>query len=418
MERTLRVPAQAVRRIAGAIGLSACMATLSGCGEPPALEVGRIGYATEEIAPLSQDQRDRLAVLTAFGLAVADDRLADVVAPYVERDMRSLLLQRGALELGANELGMDDEALRAAYLRDPRYELTVRHLVVIAERWRPRAQRDSARERAAEAHERAMAGEDFTALVAEYSDEVGAAERGGLLRPGREGSWVPEFWRAASSLEVGELSPVVETEYGYHVLRLEARDTVPFEEVRAGVLREVVGLSEALARSARWIEERTRGARIDTAAIRRWQSGDEPGQPLVSWPERDLDPFTAEAFDQHVRTLPPEDLEALRSGPVEHAVQAVEAAARNAVLLDHARRQGLEPGPARRAAVERPWLDRVSGWAVDLGFAPGQSDRGVKSGAMEALEPWSQDALIARSEVLRLGPVLTELYPLSAPPQP
>jgi parvulin-like peptidyl-prolyl isomerase len=71
----------------------------------------------------------------------------------------------------------------------------VRHLVVLSERWRPAAHRDSARAVATEALERARAGEAFEALAAEYSDEPGAAERGGLLEPGREGSWVPEFWQ-------------------------------------------------------------------------------------------------------------------------------------------------------------------------------------------------------------------------------
>ena len=53
---------------------------------------------------------------------------------------------------------------------------------------------------AEEARQRALAGEDFAALAGEYSEEPGAAERGGLLQPGREGTWVDPFWQAALAL--------------------------------------------------------------------------------------------------------------------------------------------------------------------------------------------------------------------------
>ncbi|HEX9710833.1 MAG TPA: peptidyl-prolyl cis-trans isomerase, partial [Candidatus Thermoplasmatota archaeon] len=71
------------------------------------------------------------------------------------------------------------------------------------------------------------------------AEEPGGEARAGLLPPGREGAWVPEFWAAALALEPGELSPVAETQYGYHVLRLEGRTIVPFPEARSVVARRV-----------------------------------------------------------------------------------------------------------------------------------------------------------------------------------
>jgi hypothetical protein len=393
-------------------GLAGLLVAGTGCGEPAVLEVGRIGYSAEELGALGVEQRRELAVLTAFGLATADRRLRAVADPFVRRDLRSLMLQRGALEIGAATAGLDDASLRAAYAADPEYELTVRHLVVLAERWRPQEVRDSARLRAQAALERARAGEAFDALVAEYSDEAGAAARGGLLQPGREGSWVPEFWRAARSLEPGELSGVVETEYGFHVLRLEAREPVPFEEARAQVLEDLVGLSDALAHSARWIEERTRGAMVDTAAIGAWQAGGDPGRPLVRWPEPGPEPYRTGDLDEYVLTLPPDNAAALRTASPEQVAGPVEAVARNNVLLEHAQALGIEPTEAQRAALEQRWLERLGGWAGDLGFAPGQADRVVKGRALAGLAPHGQDALIARGEVLRLALVLEHLFPM------
>jgi PPIC-type PPIASE domain len=76
-----------------------------------------------------------------------------------------------------------------------------------------------ARERAAEAQRKAQKkGADFGAIVREYSDEPGAAKRDGDLGTFRKGMMVPEFQDAVEAIEVGQISDVVETQFGYHVI--------------------------------------------------------------------------------------------------------------------------------------------------------------------------------------------------------
>lgn len=384
---------------------------------PAALEVGRIGFTEEELGAMGASQRRTLADLTAFGMAVADGRTAELIDPFVERDIRSLMLQRAAMEMALDRAGVDEEELRAAYGEDPQYELVVRHLVVLSERWRPDEHRDSARARAGEALARARAGEPFEALVSEYSDEPGAAERGGLLQPGREGSWVPEFWQAASALDEGELSGVVETEFGFHVIRLEERRPVPFEEVRGAVLERFVSLPDALGRSGGWVQTIQDQARVDTAAIRSWQSGTDPQTALVWWPDSlGIPPLTAGDMDRFTLTASPEVVAGIRESGVGRAVELVTGSARTHIMLERARTLGIDPSAAQRVAVQERWREQVTGWADALGFRPELGDAAVKNRALQAMEDPGQGAAIARTEVPRLSVRLRDLYPVGQGP--
>ncbi len=204
-----------------------------------ALRVAGVSFTETELLGLSTDRRQLLAELTAFGAEVADSTIEALVAPAIA----SRVAQRGIELLQAqrtlDSAGVDDAVLLAHYRTNPRYELTVRHLLVFSDRAETAPTRARAEARAQAALQRIRAGEDLAAVAAEVSEEPGAEARQGLLTPGREGAWVGEFWQAALALAPGEISPVTETQYGFHVLRLEARDTVPFVEVRNEVVLDV-----------------------------------------------------------------------------------------------------------------------------------------------------------------------------------
>ncbi len=65
-------------------------------------------------------------------------------------------------------------------------------------------------------------GEDFAELAAKYSDD-GSARLGGDLGWSTRGKFVPEFEAAAYTLEKNELSPIVETEFGFHLIQMLER---------------------------------------------------------------------------------------------------------------------------------------------------------------------------------------------------
>ena len=67
---------------------------------------------------------------------------------------------------------------------------------------------------------RARAGEDFAKLAAQYSDDPQTKVNGGELPPFSHGQMVPEFDAAAFSLTNNQISAVVTSQYGYHIIKL------------------------------------------------------------------------------------------------------------------------------------------------------------------------------------------------------
>lgn len=100
-------------------------------------------------------------------------------------------------------------------------EVELAHLVLI-----PKAtqeQKDYAVEKISELRDRALAGEDFGFLASIYSEDPGSKEQNGDLGCMGRGQLVPEFERAAFSLQNGEISELVETQYGYHIIKMNER---------------------------------------------------------------------------------------------------------------------------------------------------------------------------------------------------
>ncbi len=79
-----------------------------------------------------------------------------------------------------------------------------------------------------------LAGKDFAELARATSQDTGSAAKGGDLGMLGRGQTAPEFEEAAFALKEGEISQVVKTEFGYHIIKggKHTRVTRPFEEVK------------------------------------------------------------------------------------------------------------------------------------------------------------------------------------------
>ena len=81
--------------------------------------------------------------------------------------------------------------------------------------------RATARAKLEEAMKEIRAGADFATVARKYTEEPGGKERGGDLGWFRSGAMVREFDQMAFALRPGEVSPIIETSFGFHIIKLE-----------------------------------------------------------------------------------------------------------------------------------------------------------------------------------------------------
>ncbi|MGA2029898.1 MAG: peptidylprolyl isomerase [Verrucomicrobiota bacterium] len=106
----------------------------------------------------------------------------------------------------------------------------------------PADQQQAKRKQIDDLLKRARGGEDFATLASEYSEDPGSKDAGGELPPFARGQMVAEFEAAAFSLNTNQISDVVTTVYGYHIIKL--LDKIPAKTIEfTGVDTKVAGLS-------------------------------------------------------------------------------------------------------------------------------------------------------------------------------
>ncbi len=136
---------------------------------------------------------------------------------------------------------VSDEEARRFYQQNPERmkrppQVRLRHILVGVPRNAPAEQRQQAKQKAEGLLARIKAGGDFAAIAGESSDDNSSRGEGGLLPWMSRGDSPPAFEQAAFALEkTGETSGVVESAFGYHILRLEDQrpeGQISFEEAR------------------------------------------------------------------------------------------------------------------------------------------------------------------------------------------
>jgi foldase protein PrsA len=131
----------------------------------------------------------------------------------------------------SKDIEVTEEEVQAKYdeMKNKKPEIRASHILVTDE------------ETAKEIQAKLQAGEAFEELAAEYGTD-GTASQGGDLGFFGEGQMVPDFEQAAYALEVGEISDIVKTDFGYHLIKLtdkKENEVKSLDEMRADIEAEI-----------------------------------------------------------------------------------------------------------------------------------------------------------------------------------
>lgn len=198
------------------------------------------------IAPSEEDIQAELGAIRAqfpdddaFEAALEQQNLT---LEEIERNIAEQIIIEEIIESDVlTNAEVDEAEAREFYQENPEFfetpdQVRASHILILTQ-----GASDDERAEARETIETVLseleAGESFEALAREYSED-GTAEQGGDLGFFGQGQMVPEFEQAAFDLEVGETSGIVETQFGYHIVRVTDRmeaGTQSFDDVRAQI---------------------------------------------------------------------------------------------------------------------------------------------------------------------------------------
>jgi len=161
-------------------------------------------------------------------------------------------------------LSVSDAAVHEWYVKNSaRFqapeEIHARHILIPADGSTPADVRAHARRDAEQVRAALIAGADFEKLARERSRDSNTADKGGDLGWVARGVMVPEFDAVAFALGTGKISPVFETTYGFHVVRVDERrrgELTPEAKVQAEIRTYLLG------------EKRRKASRAEMDALR------------------------------------------------------------------------------------------------------------------------------------------------------
>jgi parvulin-like peptidyl-prolyl isomerase len=419
--------------LAGLIFLAAC--SDQDRSEGVVARVGDQELTVDQVVDLLVDQEDlpnqrevvvELANLwvdyTLLAQAVArDSTLSDLdLEPLIREQIeQALIFQLRDSVIQVDTVVSDDE-LRDRYAREaPGATLTARHILLPFPPAGSQEQRDSVRAQLQTLRERAMAGESFADLARRFSQDPATAPQGGDLGSFSRGDMVKPFEDAAFALEPGEISQVVETPYGFHLIQVTDREAPDFAAVR-GAYRSrvqtertrqaestyVAGLEERAAPTTaeEALEVVKEVARDPSARL----SGRAARRSLVSF---DGGAFTVGDLQFFLQSQDRQSRDRVAAAPDEQLEELLSGLVRRELLVAEARAVGLEPPRQQVDSLVAGAVKELLQVAEDIGLreldrAPGE---GLGPAIARAVNQSLMDVLTGASPVFPLGQISFQL---------
>lgn len=175
-----------------------------------------VGYLADLKVGARAAERAKLAETPDFALRMAYFRQKVLMDEFISRQSKTAATPEAARKLF-------DDTMKTL---KPEEEVRARHILVEKE------------DEAKAALARVRKGEDFARVAAELSRDPGSGKEGGDLGYFTQDRMVPQFAAMAFQLKVGDVSEPVQTQFGWHVIKVEDKRSKPlpkFEDVKAEI---------------------------------------------------------------------------------------------------------------------------------------------------------------------------------------
>lgn len=359
---------------------------------------------------------------TLLATAVAEDSTFGFLElePLVRQQLEQELIFRYRDSVVQVDTALSDDELRAAFEAEaPGSEVRARHILLTYPQESTQAQRDSVRARMEAVRERVLAGESFEALARRLSQDPGSAPRGGDLGFFARGDMVRPFEEAVFQLEPGKLSPVVESPFGVHLIRMEERRTPGFEQVRSDfrarlLERRTLSADSAFvagleaAASPEVVEDGAELVRELAAEPGRSLTGRAAGRALATY---EGGAYTAGEFQAFIQGREPAFRQQIQQADDDQIANFLRGMVQRELLLAEARAAGMEPRAERVDSLVEGARERLRSVARQIGVlrldrAPGEA---LEPAVQRAVEDALLDVLTGAADVMPLGQLAFQL---------
>ncbi|WCK54633.1 peptidylprolyl isomerase [Aneurinibacillus sp. Ricciae_BoGa-3] len=187
---------------------------------------------TSEIKQQADKNFNQFKTLTQQSLKTQDLKNYYASKNVTEQQLKDFFLQQSKVQQYFSK-DITDADMRKKYEEiKASGQLTtadVRHILIDDTKGRSKA---DAKKKADDLLKELRSGADFAALAKQNSDDPGSKANGGLYKDMQIASTVPQFKQAVMTLPLNKISDPVETEYGYHIIRVEKRTVQPYDQVK------------------------------------------------------------------------------------------------------------------------------------------------------------------------------------------
>jgi parvulin-like peptidyl-prolyl isomerase len=222
---------------------------------------------------------------------------------------------------------------------------------------------------------------NFAELARKNSEDQGSKSQGGSLGLFPKGQMVPEFEKALVALKPGEISPVITTTYGYHIIR---RPT--YHQVKTQLLTASKGRSVAVAESTYLAKleangkiEVKKGAVATVKALANDPDSYRSDKTVLA--TSTAGKFTTARLVGWLETLPPNArvLDQIKQMPDSNVTQLIRRFANNELVLKQADSAKVQIEPAELTQLHTSFINAVRSAWTQLGIAPPSLQDSAKS---------------------------------------